>query len=212
MTACGHTPYSAAPPILERRRTQRWRRQLMSAVGSSVEEVDPAPTANPAGHAKEATMKPGHFQGNSFDIVSAFQFVSFTYINYAYSIFLCALCTKSSSTPAEDPLKLEECHLAGKYLLQLLKMDLKPRDIITKKSLQNSMVIVMALGGSTNDVLHLIAIARSVVGLHSTLDDFQKVSDQVPFHVDLKPSGNARNNFPVTDPMVMLFNHRKHLI
>lgn len=66
----------------------------------------------------------------------------------------------SSSTPAEDPLKLEECRLAGKYLLELLKMDLKPKDIITEKSLRNAMVIVMALGGSTNAVLHLIAIAR----------------------------------------------------
>ncbi|TVU04526.1 hypothetical protein EJB05_47637 [Eragrostis curvula] len=94
----------------------------------------------------------------------------------------------SSSTPAEDPLKIEECRLAGKYLLELLKMDLKPRDIITEKSLHNAMVIVMALGGSTNAVLHLIAIARSV-GLHLTLDDFQKVSDQVPFLADLKPSG-----------------------
>lgn len=68
--------------------------------------------------------------------------------------------SKSSSTPAEDPLKLDECRLAGKYLLELLKMDLKPRDIITPKSLHNAMVIVMALGGSTNAVLHLIAIAR----------------------------------------------------
>jgi dihydroxyacid dehydratase/phosphogluconate dehydratase len=70
---------------------------------------------------------------------------------------------QSSSTPAEDPLKLEECRLAGKYLLELLKMDLKPRDIITEKSLRNAMVIVMALGGSTNAVLHLIAIARWVI-------------------------------------------------
>ncbi|GKU98606.1 hypothetical protein SLEP1_g11590 [Rubroshorea leprosula] len=94
----------------------------------------------------------------------------------------------SSSIPAEDQLKLDECRLAGKYLLELLKMDLKPRDIITRKSLHNAMVIVMALGGSTNAVLHLIAIARSV-GLDLTLDDFQKVSDEVPFLADLKPSG-----------------------
>lgn len=66
----------------------------------------------------------------------------------------------SSSTPAEDPLKLDECRLAGKYILELLKMDLKPRDIITPMSLRNAMVIVMALGGSTNAVLHLIAIAK----------------------------------------------------
>jgi dihydroxy-acid dehydratase len=72
----------------------------------------------------------------------------------------CCFMYQSSSTPAEDPLKLEECRLAGKYLLELLKMDLKPKDIITEKSLRNAMVIVMALGGSTNAVLHLIAIAR----------------------------------------------------
>lgn len=94
----------------------------------------------------------------------------------------------SSSIPAEDPLKLDECRIAGKYLLGLLQMDLKPRDIITVKSLQNAVVMVMALGGSTNAVLHLIAIARSV-GLELTLDDFQKVSDRTPLLADLKPSG-----------------------
>ena len=66
----------------------------------------------------------------------------------------------SSSIPAEDPLKLDECRMTGKYILELLKKDLKPRDIITRKSLNNAIVIVMALGGSTNAVLHLIAIAR----------------------------------------------------
>ncbi|EFJ18571.1 hypothetical protein SELMODRAFT_233520 [Selaginella moellendorffii] len=94
----------------------------------------------------------------------------------------------SSSIPAEDPLKLQECRLVGKHLLELLKMDLKPKDIITKESLHNAMVVVMALGGSTNAVLHLIAIARSV-NVPLTLDDFQKVSDKVPFIADLKPSG-----------------------
>ena len=60
---------------------------------------------------------------------------------------------QSSSTPAEDPLKLEECRLFGKYLLELLKIDFKPTDIITNKSLRNAMVIVMALGGSTNELV-----------------------------------------------------------
>ncbi|XP_068638632.1 dihydroxy-acid dehydratase, chloroplastic-like [Aristolochia californica] len=94
----------------------------------------------------------------------------------------------SSSTPAEDKMKLLECYNAGHYLLELLKMDLKPRNIITRKSLRNAMVIVMALRGSTNAVLHLIAIARSA-GLDLTLDDFQRVSDEVPLLADLKPSG-----------------------
>jgi dihydroxy-acid dehydratase len=78
------------------------------------------------------------------------------------------LIYQSSSTPAEDPLKLDECRLAGKYLLELLKMDLKPRDIITEKSLRNAIVIIMALGGSTNAVLHLIAIARWVITFIAT--------------------------------------------
>lgn len=164
------------------------------------------------------TIKPGHFQGHSYDIVSAFQ-VYGEYVSgsvsdeqrrnvvqnscpgagacggmYTANTMASAIETMgmslpySSSTPAEDPLKLDECRLAGKYLLELLKMDLKPRDIITEKSLHNAMVMVMALGGSTNAVLHLIAIARSV-GLQLTLDDFQKVSDKVPFLADLKPSG-----------------------
>jgi len=60
---------------------------------------------------------------------------------------------QSSSTPAGDPLKLEECRLSGKYLLELLKIDFKPRNIITNKSLRNAMVIVMALGGSTNELV-----------------------------------------------------------
>jgi len=60
---------------------------------------------------------------------------------------------QSSSTPAKDPLKLEECRLSGKYLLELLKIDFKPRNIITNKSLRNAMVIVMALGGSTNELV-----------------------------------------------------------
>ena len=70
---------------------------------------------------------------------------------------------QSSSTPAEDPLKLEECHLSGKYILELLKIDFKPRDIITNKSLRNAMVIVTALDGLTNAALHLIAIAQLIV-------------------------------------------------
>eukprot|EP00850_Spirogloea_muscicola_P023862 SM000397S15168 [mRNA] locus=s397:5774:11625:- [translate_table: standard] len=94
----------------------------------------------------------------------------------------------SSSIPAEDPLKLEECRLAGSYVLELLKRDLRPRDIITRASLENAMTIVMALGGSTNAVLHLIAIARSA-GVDLVLDDFQRCSDRVPFIADLKPSG-----------------------
>ncbi|MEX1257697.1 MAG: dihydroxy-acid dehydratase [Gemmatimonadota bacterium] len=94
----------------------------------------------------------------------------------------------SASTPADDPAKLEECFRAGAAIKNLLELDLKPRDIMTREAFENAMVIVIALGGSTNAVLHLIAMARAVdVPLH--LDDFQRVSDRIPFLADLKPSG-----------------------
>jgi dihydroxy-acid dehydratase len=94
----------------------------------------------------------------------------------------------SSSIPAEDPLKVGECIAAGKAILNLLEKDLKPRDIMTREAFENAMTIVMALGGSTNAVLHLIAMARSV-NVNLTIDDFQKTSDRVPYIADLKPSG-----------------------
>jgi len=94
----------------------------------------------------------------------------------------------SSSTPAVDPKKYDECFQAGKAIRILLEKEIKPRDIITRAALENAMVITMALGGSTNAVLHLIAIARSV-DVALAIDDFQKVSDRVPFLADLKPSG-----------------------
>ena len=94
----------------------------------------------------------------------------------------------SGSIPAEDPAKIDECHRAGAAILRLLEMDLKPRDIMTRDAFENAMVVVIALGGSTNAVLHLIAMARSV-GIDLSIDDFQAVSDRVPFIADLKPSG-----------------------
>jgi dihydroxy-acid dehydratase len=94
----------------------------------------------------------------------------------------------SSSTPAEDPLKLQECVGAGAAILNLLKLDLKPRDIMTRAAFENAMVVVSALGGSTNAVLHLVAMARSV-NVPLTIDDFQKVSNRVPLLADFKPSG-----------------------
>jgi dihydroxy-acid dehydratase len=94
----------------------------------------------------------------------------------------------SSSTPAVDPRKDEECRAAGAAIRVLLEKDLKPRDIMTRRAFENAMVVVIALGGSTNAVLHLIAMARAV-GVELTIDDFQKVSDRTPYLADLKPSG-----------------------
>jgi len=94
----------------------------------------------------------------------------------------------SASIPAEHPDKLAECRRAGEVLLHLLERDLKPRDIMTRRAFENAMVVIMALGGSTNAVLHLIAMARSV-GVPLEPADFQAVSQRIPYLADLKPSG-----------------------
>jgi len=94
----------------------------------------------------------------------------------------------SSSTPAVDPAKLEECRRAGAAIRNLLARDIKPRDIMTREAFENAMVLTMVLGGSTNAVLHLIAMARAV-GVPLSIDDFQAVSDRIPYLADLKPSG-----------------------
>ena len=94
----------------------------------------------------------------------------------------------SSSTPAEDEQKLQECREAGLAMYRLLEKDIKPRDIMTPQAFRNAMVVVIAVGGSTNAVLHLIAMARTA-GVDLTIDSFQEVSDSVPYIADLKPSG-----------------------
>ena len=94
----------------------------------------------------------------------------------------------SASIPAEDPDKIQECHQAGPAILNLLEKDIKPRDIMTREAFENAIVTTMALGGSTNAVLHLIAMARSV-DVDLKLSDFQTISDRIPFLADLKPSG-----------------------
>ena len=94
----------------------------------------------------------------------------------------------SSSTPAEDAGKADECRRAGAAIHTLLERDLKPLDILTRKSLENALVMIMAVGGSTNAVLHLMAIAKTA-RIALALDDFQKVGDRVPLLADFKPSG-----------------------
>jgi dihydroxy-acid dehydratase len=165
------------------------------------------------------TIKPGHSKkGETLDIVSAFQSYGasiagkideamredivehacpgagacggmYTANTMASAIEALGMSLPySSSTPAVEPGKLEECLNAGMAIRTLLEKDIKPRDIMTRRAFENAMVIVMALGGSTNAVLHLIAMARAV-GVPLTIEDFQTVSNRVPFLADLKPSG-----------------------
>jgi dihydroxy-acid dehydratase len=94
----------------------------------------------------------------------------------------------SSSNPAVSDNKHTECALVGKAIRVLLEKDLKPRDIMTKTAFENAITLIMALGGSTNAVMHLIAIAKSVA-VDVTLADFQRISDKTPLLADLKPSG-----------------------
>ncbi|KAJ5102525.1 dihydroxy-acid dehydratase [Penicillium argentinense] len=94
----------------------------------------------------------------------------------------------SSSNPANSQAKYLECLAAGGAIKKLLAEDIRPRDILTRQAFENAMVVVNITGGSTNAVLHLIAIADSV-GVKLTIEDFQAVSDRIPFLADLKPSG-----------------------
>ncbi|RFS19830.1 dihydroxy-acid dehydratase [Chitinophaga silvatica] len=94
----------------------------------------------------------------------------------------------SSSNPALSQDKRDECVAAGEYIKLLLARDIKPSDIMTREAFENALTVIIAMGGSTNAVLHFIAIAKSV-GMNLTIDDFQRVSDKTPLIADLKPSG-----------------------
>ncbi|KAF2018008.1 dihydroxy-acid dehydratase-like protein [Aaosphaeria arxii CBS 175.79] len=94
----------------------------------------------------------------------------------------------SSTTPAESPAKMRECAKAAAAIRVCMEKDITPRKLLTKESFENALVIMMALGGSTNAVLHLLAMAGTA-GVPLTLDDFQRVSDKIPFLADLAPSG-----------------------
>jgi dihydroxy-acid dehydratase len=94
----------------------------------------------------------------------------------------------SSSNPALSDEKKQECQSAAQYIKVLLENDIKPKDIMTRKAFENAITLVMVLGGSTNAVLHLIAMANSV-GIEITLNDFQQISDRTPVLADFKPSG-----------------------
>mmetsp|Transcript_67305 Transcript_67305/g.197594 ORF Transcript_67305/g.197594 Transcript_67305/m.197594 type:complete len:569 (+) Transcript_67305:74-1780(+) len=97
----------------------------------------------------------------------------------------------SSSSPAVSDEKREECKKVAPVMRQMLEMNLRPKDILTKKSMENAIVVVNALGGSTNAVLHLLAIAQTA-GIDLNIDDFQRISAKTPLIADLKPSGKYR--------------------
>ncbi|MHB8562885.1 MAG: dihydroxy-acid dehydratase [Acidiferrobacteraceae bacterium] len=164
------------------------------------------------------TIRPGHLNGRTLDIISAFQSYG-EYLSgsigaqeqqeivrhscpgagacggmYTANTMACAIealgmsLPYSSSTPATDPSKLHECRRAGEAIRHLLERNICPRDIMTRRAFENAMTIVIALGGSTNAVLHLIAMARAA-DVPLAIDDFQMFSDRVPYLADLKPSG-----------------------
>jgi dihydroxy-acid dehydratase len=164
------------------------------------------------------TIAPGHYNGEDLNIVSAFEALGhkiagditpedfknivrhscpgagacggmYTANTMAAAIEALGMSLPfSSSNPALSEEKKQECHDAGKAILNLLEKDIKPTDIMTRKAFENAVTVVMILGGSTNAVLHLIAMAKSV-NVKLTQDDFQTISDKIPMLADFKPSG-----------------------
>ncbi|MGI4727050.1 MAG: dihydroxy-acid dehydratase [Janthinobacterium lividum] len=164
------------------------------------------------------TIKPGHYKGEDLNIVSAFEALGkkiagqiddfdfkeiiknacpgagacggiYTANTMAAAIEALGMSLPySSSNPAISPEKDAECLAAGKAIKLLLEKDIKPSDIMTRKAFENAIVTIMVLGGSTNAVLHLIAMAKSV-DVPLTQDDFQTISNKIPVLADMKPSG-----------------------
>ncbi|AYL99495.1 dihydroxy-acid dehydratase [Mucilaginibacter celer] len=164
------------------------------------------------------TIKPGHWKGEDLNIVSAFEALGkkiagqiddvdfmgviknacpsagacggiYTANTMAAAIEALGMSLPySSSNPALSDEKKAECVAAGKAIKVLLEKDIKPSDIMTREAFENAIVVIMVLGGSTNAVLHLIAMAKSV-GVKLTQDDFQSVSNRIPVLADMKPSG-----------------------
>ncbi|WP_345955081.1 dihydroxy-acid dehydratase [Mucilaginibacter sp. PAMB04168] len=164
------------------------------------------------------TIKPGHYKGEDLNIVSAFEALGkkiagtlddidfkeiiknacpgagacggiYTANTMAAAIEALGMSLPySSSNPALSEDKQKECLAAGKAIYKLLERDIKPSDIMTRKAFENAIVTIMVMGGSTNAVLHMIAIAKSV-DVPLTLDDFQTISNRIPLLADMKPSG-----------------------
>ena len=164
------------------------------------------------------TIAPGHYKGQDLNIVSAFEALGqklagqldeadfegiikhacpgagacggmYTANTMAAAIEALGMSLPySSSNPALSEAKQQECKNAGKAIRLLLEKDIKPKDIMTRKAFENAIALIMVLGGSTNAVLHMIAMAKSV-DVHITQDDFQTISDKTPVLADFKPSG-----------------------
>ena len=164
------------------------------------------------------TIAPGHYNGQDLNIVSAFEALGqkmagelteadfkgiiqhacpgagacggmYTANTMASAIEALGMSLPySSSNPALSEEKQQECKDAGKAIRLLLERDIKPKDIMTRKAFENAVAVIMVLGGSTNAVLHMIAMAKSV-GVSFTQDDFQTISDKIPVLADFKPSG-----------------------
>ena len=164
------------------------------------------------------TIAPGHYKGQDLNIVSAFEALGqkmagqlseadfmgivknacpgagacggmYTANTMAAAIEALGMSLPySSSNPALSAEKQQECSDAGKAIRLLLEKDIKPKDIMTRKAFENAVAVIMVLGGSTNAVLHMIAMAKSV-GVQFTQDDFQTISDRTPVLADFKPSG-----------------------
>ncbi|QQT27195.1 dihydroxy-acid dehydratase [Sphingobacterium spiritivorum] len=164
------------------------------------------------------TIAPGHYKGEELNIVSAFEALGqkicgnlsdedyegiikhtcpgagacggmYTANTMASAIEALGMSLPySSSNPAVSSDKKEECLQAGKYIRTLLEKDIKPSDIMTRKAFENALRAIVILGGSTNAVLHFIAIGKAV-GVDITQDDFQRMSDETPVLADFKPSG-----------------------
>lgn len=164
------------------------------------------------------TIAPGHYKGQDLNIVSAFEALGqkiagnlseadfkgivqhscpgagacggmYTANTMASAIEALGMSLPySSSNPALSEEKKQECLDAGNAIRHLLELDIKPKDIMTRKAFENAITVIMVLGGSTNAVLHLIAMAKAV-DVVLTQDDFQQISDQVPVLADFKPSG-----------------------
>ena len=164
------------------------------------------------------TIAPGHYKGQDLNIVSAFEALGqkmagtldegdfkgivmnscpgagacggmYTANTMSSAIEALGMSLPySSSNPALSIEKKKECMDAGKAIRNLMEKDIKPSDIMTRKAFENAVTVIMVLGGSTNAVLHIIAIAKSV-DVSFTQDDFQLISDKVPVLADLKPSG-----------------------